>query len=96
MRRAERPDGFELVSPELVLVDAELAARVRASLIASVLAISADEIREIQAMLAEIDREASETDQAVERLRRALLEDEQEIMELRERAERVQRQLATA
>ncbi|HKF14894.1 MAG TPA: hypothetical protein VKB13_06690 [Gaiellaceae bacterium] len=31
MRRGERPDGFEPVSPELVLVDPELAARVRAS-----------------------------------------------------------------
>jgi len=31
MRRGESPDGFEPVSPELVLVDPELAARVRAS-----------------------------------------------------------------
>lgn len=31
MRRGERPDGFEPVSPELVLVDPELAARFRAS-----------------------------------------------------------------
>jgi hypothetical protein len=31
MRRGERPDGFEPVSPELVLVDPELAARVRES-----------------------------------------------------------------
>jgi hypothetical protein len=31
MRRGEGPDGFEPVSPELVLVDPELAARVRAS-----------------------------------------------------------------
>jgi hypothetical protein len=31
MRRGERPDGFEPISPELVLVDAELADRVRAS-----------------------------------------------------------------
>jgi hypothetical protein len=29
MSRGERPDGFEPVSPELVLVDPELAARVR-------------------------------------------------------------------
>jgi hypothetical protein len=31
MRRGESPDGFKPVSPELVLVDPELAARVRAS-----------------------------------------------------------------
>jgi hypothetical protein len=31
MRRVERPDGSEPISPELVLVDPELAARVRAS-----------------------------------------------------------------
>lgn len=31
MRKGERPDGFEPVSPELVLVDPELAARERAS-----------------------------------------------------------------
>jgi hypothetical protein len=31
MRRGESPDGFEPVSPELVLVDPELAARIRAS-----------------------------------------------------------------
>jgi hypothetical protein len=31
MRRGESPDGFEPVSPELVLVDPELAARFRAS-----------------------------------------------------------------
>ena len=31
MRRGKRADGFEPVSPELVLVDPELAARVRAS-----------------------------------------------------------------
>jgi hypothetical protein len=31
MRKGERPDGFEPVSPELVLVDPELARRVRAS-----------------------------------------------------------------
>jgi hypothetical protein len=31
MRRGESPEGFEPVSPELVLVDPELAARVRAS-----------------------------------------------------------------
>jgi hypothetical protein len=31
MRRGESPDGFGPVSPELVLVDPELAARVRAS-----------------------------------------------------------------
>jgi hypothetical protein len=31
MRKGERPDGFEPVSPELVLVDPELAGRVRAS-----------------------------------------------------------------
>jgi hypothetical protein len=31
MRKGERPDGFEPVSPELVLVDPELAARNRAS-----------------------------------------------------------------
>jgi hypothetical protein len=31
MRRGERPDGFEPVSPELVLVEPELAARVRVS-----------------------------------------------------------------
>jgi hypothetical protein len=31
MRRGERPDGSEPVSPELVLVDPELAARVRAA-----------------------------------------------------------------
>ena len=31
MRKGERPDGFEPVSPELVLVDPELAARDRAS-----------------------------------------------------------------
>ena len=31
MGRGERPDGFEPVSPELVLVDPELAARVRTS-----------------------------------------------------------------
>lgn len=31
MRRGERPDGFEPVSPELVLVDPVLAARVRAA-----------------------------------------------------------------
>jgi hypothetical protein len=31
MRKGERPDGFEPVSPELVLVDPELAARHRAS-----------------------------------------------------------------
>jgi hypothetical protein len=30
MRRGESPDGFEPVSPELVLVDPELAARIRA------------------------------------------------------------------
>ena len=91
MRRGERPGGFEPVSPELVLVDPELVARVRASVIAGVLAMSADEIREIQAMLAEIAREMSEPDKTVERLMRALLKDDQEIMELRERAERVQR-----
>jgi hypothetical protein len=31
MRRGENPDGFEPISPELVLVDPDLAARVRAS-----------------------------------------------------------------
>jgi hypothetical protein len=31
MRKGERPDGFEPISPELVLVDPELAARDRAS-----------------------------------------------------------------
>jgi hypothetical protein len=31
MRRGEGPDGFEPISPELVLVDPELADRVRAS-----------------------------------------------------------------
>jgi hypothetical protein len=31
MRRGENPDGFEPISPELVLVDPDLAGRVRAS-----------------------------------------------------------------
>jgi hypothetical protein len=31
MRRGENPDGFEPISPELVLVDPDLSARVRAS-----------------------------------------------------------------
>jgi predicted nuclease with TOPRIM domain len=92
MTRAERRDGFEPVSPELALVDPELVAGVHASIIAGVLAMSADEIREIRAMLTEITRAVSETDQTVERLMRALLKDDPEIMELRERAERVQRE----
>lgn len=105
MRREERPHGFEPVSPELVLIDPELVAHVRphpkvvahagASIIGGVLAIGAYEIRGIHAMLSEISREVGETDQTVQRrLVHALLEDEQEIIELRERAERVQRRLS--
>ena len=105
MRRGERPAGFEPVSPELVLVDPELVAHLRpnpelvahahASIIAGVLAIGAYEIRGIHAMLSEIAREGGETDQTVERrLMHALLEDEHGIIELRERAERVQRRLS--
>jgi transposase-like protein len=96
MRNGPRADGFEPVSPELALVDPELVARDRASIIAGILAMSAEEIREIQAMLAETARGMSETHQTVERLMRALLEDEQEILELRKRAERVQRRLAAS
>jgi hypothetical protein len=105
MRREERPHGFEPVSPELVLVDPELVAQFRpdpklvghagASIIVGVLTIGAYEIRGIQAMLSDTAREVGETDQTLQRrLVHALLEDEQEIIELRERAERVQRRLS--
>ncbi len=57
--------------------------------------MSTAELEEIKAMLAEIDRDAKESDEAVADQKRSLLEATQRLNELLARAERVQRRLAS-
>jgi hypothetical protein len=58
--------------------------------------MSADELKILGKKLAEIDREAKQTDQAVDALKRATVQSNAEVKQLKERADRVQRRLAEA
>jgi hypothetical protein len=58
--------------------------------------MSADELKILGKKLAEIDREAKQTDQAVDALKQATAKSNADVKQLKERAGRVQRRLAEA
>ena len=58
--------------------------------------MSEDQIQKIKATLAQVDRESRATDEAVASLKRAVVESNNEVKQLNERSERVQRRLSSA
>jgi peptidoglycan hydrolase CwlO-like protein len=53
--------------------------------------MSENELRRLKARLAELDREAEQTDHSVDQLKASLAESKRRLRELENRAERVQR-----